>query len=35
MNAAREMAHKAIWIDHGRAMKYGEVNSVIDAYLNA
>lgn len=35
MNAAREMAHKALWIDHGRAMQYGEVNSVIDAYLNA
>jgi len=35
MDAAREMAHKALWIDHGRAMKYGEVNSVIDAYLNA
>ena len=33
--AAREMAHKALWIDHGRVMKYGEVNSVIDAYLNA
>lgn len=33
--AARDMAHKALWIDHGRVMKYGEVNSVIDAYLNA
>ena len=33
--AAREMAHKALWIDHGRVMKYGEVNAVIDAYLNA
>lgn len=33
--AAREMAHKALWIDHGRVMQYGEVNSVIDAYLNA
>ncbi len=35
LDAAREMAHKALWIDHGRVMKYGEVNSVIDAYLNA
>lgn len=35
MDAAREMAHKALWIDHGRAVQYGEVNSVIDAYLNA
>jgi ABC-type polysaccharide/polyol phosphate transport system ATPase subunit len=35
LDTAREMAHKALWIDHGRAMKYGEVNSVIDAYLNA
>ena len=33
--AAREMAHKALWIDHGRVMQYGEVNSVVDAYLNA
>lgn len=33
--AAREMAHKALWIDHGRVMQYGEVNSVIDSYLNA
>lgn len=33
--AAREMASKALWIDHGRVMKYGEVNAVIDAYLNA
>jgi ABC-type polysaccharide/polyol phosphate transport system ATPase subunit len=35
LKAAREMAHKALWIDHGRVMKYGEVNSVIDSYLNA
>ena len=35
LNAAREMAHKALWIDHGRAMKYGDVDSVVDAYLNA
>ena len=35
LKAAREMAHKALWIDHGRAMKYGDVDSVVDAYLNA
>lgn len=35
MKAAREMATKALWIDHGRVMKYGNANSVIDAYLNA
>jgi ABC-type polysaccharide/polyol phosphate transport system ATPase subunit len=32
--AARELADKALWIDHGKVMKYGEVNSVLDAYLN-
>lgn len=35
MDSARKLASKALWIDHGRVMKYGEVNSVIDAYLNA
>jgi ABC-type polysaccharide/polyol phosphate transport system ATPase subunit len=35
LDAAREMATKALWIDHGKVMKYGEVNSVIDAYINA
>jgi ABC-type polysaccharide/polyol phosphate transport system ATPase subunit len=29
------MATKALWVDHGKVMQYGEVNSVIDAYLNA
>jgi ABC-2 type transport system ATP-binding protein len=33
--SVRELATKAIWIDHGQVMKYGEVNSVLDAYLNA
>jgi ABC-type polysaccharide/polyol phosphate transport system ATPase subunit len=33
--AVRELATKALWIDHGQVMKYGEVNSVLDAYLNA
>jgi len=35
LQAVRELAHKALWIDHGRAMKYGDVDSVVDAYLNA
>jgi ABC-type polysaccharide/polyol phosphate transport system ATPase subunit len=34
-DSVRELATKAIWIDHGQVMKYGEVNSVLDAYLNA
>jgi hypothetical protein len=29
------VARKALWIDHGRSMKYGDVDSLIDAYLNA
>ena len=33
--SVRELATKALWIDHGRVMKYGEVNPVLDAYLNA
>jgi ABC-type polysaccharide/polyol phosphate transport system ATPase subunit len=33
--SVRELATKSIWIDHGRVMKYGEVNQVLDAYLNA
>ncbi len=35
LDAAREMATKALWIDHGKVMQYGEVNSVIDSYENA
>lgn len=35
MAAAREIASKGIWLDHGRLMKYGEINEVIDAYLQA
>jgi ABC-type polysaccharide/polyol phosphate transport system ATPase subunit len=35
LKTVRAMAHKALWIDHGRAMKYGDVDSVVDAYLNA
>lgn len=35
LNLVSQIAHKALWIDHGRAMQYGDVNSVIDAYLNA
>ena len=33
--SVRELATKALWIDHGHVMKYGEVNPVLDAYLNA
>ncbi len=35
LDAAREMATKALWIDHGKVMKYGDINAVIDAYTNA
>jgi ABC-type polysaccharide/polyol phosphate transport system ATPase subunit len=35
INAIRELATKALWIDHGQVMKYGEVNPVLDAYLHA
>jgi lipopolysaccharide transport system ATP-binding protein len=31
----REIATKAIWIDRGKVIKYGNVNLVLDAYLNA
>ncbi len=34
-DSVRELATKAIWIDHGHVMQYGEVNPVLDAYLNA
>lgn len=33
--AVRELATKAIWIDQGFVMEYGEVNKVLDAYQNA
>jgi ABC-type polysaccharide/polyol phosphate transport system ATPase subunit len=35
LTAVKEMAHKALWIDRGRAVRYGDVDSVVDAYLNA
>lgn len=35
LESARELAHRAVWIDRGKVMKYGEVNSVIDSYLHA
>ena len=35
LKAIKEMAHKALWIDHGRCIRYGDVDSVVDAYLNA
>jgi ABC-type polysaccharide/polyol phosphate transport system ATPase subunit len=31
----RELATKALWIDHGHVIKYGDADSVLDAYLNA
>lgn len=34
IETVRNLATKALWIDHGKVMKYGEVNSVLDAYLN-
>ena len=35
MSAAREIATRGIWLDHGKLMKIGEINEVIDAYLQA
>jgi ABC-2 type transport system ATP-binding protein len=35
MGAAREIATRGIWLDHGKLMKIGEINEVIDAYLQA
>ena len=35
MESIKTLATKAIWIDHGYVKKYGEVNTVLDAYLNA
>jgi ABC-type polysaccharide/polyol phosphate transport system ATPase subunit len=35
MESIKTLATKAIWIDHGHVKKYGEVNIVLDAYLNA
>lgn len=32
--AVRDLASKAIWIDHGRVMEYGEVDKVLSAYLH-
>ena len=31
----KELATKALWIDHGHVMKYGDVTSVLQSYLNA
>lgn len=31
--AVRDLANKAIWIDHGRVLEYGEVGRVLNAYL--
>jgi ABC-type polysaccharide/polyol phosphate transport system ATPase subunit len=35
MESIKTLATKAIWIDHGHVKKYGEVKTVLDAYLNA
>jgi ABC-type polysaccharide/polyol phosphate transport system ATPase subunit len=35
ISSVREMCDKALWIDHGRVMKLGEVSEVLDAYLAA
>jgi len=35
LKAAREIASKALWIDHGHCLKFGDVDSVVDAYLSA
>ena len=35
VGAAREIATSGIWLDHGKLMKIGEINEVIDAYLRA
>jgi ABC-type polysaccharide/polyol phosphate transport system ATPase subunit len=35
IDSIRSLATKAIWIDHGQVKKYGEINSVLDSYLNA
>ena len=33
-SAVRELATKAIWIDHGKVKAYGDVEQVLDSYLN-
>jgi ABC-2 type transport system ATP-binding protein len=35
MAAARDIATRGIWLDHGKLTKIGEINEVIDAYLQA
>jgi ABC-type polysaccharide/polyol phosphate transport system ATPase subunit len=35
LEIVKSLATKALWLDHGKALKYGDVNQVIDAYLNA
>ena len=35
MGAAREIATNGIWLDQGKLIKIGEINEVIDAYLQA
>lgn len=33
--AIRELANKAIWIDHGQVIEYGNVDTVLEAYLTS
>jgi ABC-type polysaccharide/polyol phosphate transport system ATPase subunit len=33
MTVARDIATRGIWLDHGKLMKIGEINEVVDAYL--
>ncbi len=35
MNIARDIATSGIWLDRGKLMRMGEINEVIDAYLQA
>lgn len=35
LEIVKNLATKALWLDHGKALKYGDVNQVIDSYLNA
>ena len=35
MDAAAELATVGLWIDHGRVMEYGNIDSVIESYTNS
>lgn len=34
LGTIKEMCNDAIWLDHGRLMRRGEPNEIVDAYLN-